>query len=561
MPVRSNKERHTAGISKIAHMAVIMAVMLLLFAFQIHAADNTGAGHSTVTGGFSDAGDAVIDDTVSLSIPYDTEKDSVFTLTGSLMDQSDASGKTAFDAKEGTKTATITVSKDGIVTVSGDGASLEKDASGKEIPFSVDADNCTVNGNIVMRFHVKDSADAPTLEGKTAVVFESLSKGDVVVVSHTDIEDQDQTVRYPKYRTEALGYNTRTSTDRTDRHTVDAGENTTVIDNMLYENLDTGKTYRFEAKIYNQETKQFVETTGIDLYDPEKIFNDGKTTNGSRTFVADKPSGQIYVPVTFNGFEEATQGDVQLTFWTYLYQIDDDGTETMIAAHDATTFDGADQRDGIKDDNEKSMSLETVTLKNAGSLLIRKQDSYGKAVNGVTFVLYAEGRTDTNDTAVEYTDDLVLAKTLLDEHKTVKMTTSHRTYSVWEKGVEKTEEADGVIEFRNLPTGTYYLEEIKTTKDSKGQNLTLLAEPIKITMPLVLSEQEFKAGGYDPKNASYSEASKSYTIYHLQYTVTDHAEFTMPLTGSRGYWQYGWLGIVVLIGAYIFFNRKKYFAK
>ena len=80
--------------------------------------------------------------------------------------------------------------------------------------------------------------DSTGLEGRTLVVFEELLYGNTVLTSHEDPEDEAQSVRYPKLRTEAAVQG---------EHETEAAETVKITDRVFYENLIPGKTYTLKA--------------------------------------------------------------------------------------------------------------------------------------------------------------------------------------------------------------------------------------------------------------------------------------------------------------------------
>ncbi len=86
----------------------------------------------------------------------------------------------------------------------------------------------------------------------------------------------------------------------------------------------------------------------------------------------------------------------------------------------------------------------------------------------------------------------------------------------------------GQILFEDLQPGEYTLTETGT-KDGN----TLLAKPVKINIPLCLEDIP-KEGKTVPEDAvKYGE---NWYLYHLKYTITNHAALTLPKTGGFENW-------------------------
>ena len=133
----------------------------------------------------------------------------------------------------------------GIYRVSGrlvfaDGTAV-KDDNGREVTCEKVFSNSEMNGSTSLTF----SFDAETLEGKSVVVFERLydEEGHLLII-HEDVSDAEQTISFPKVRTLAsgrlAGYG-ETSEKRT--NVVTAGEDCSIVDFIVYENLTPGNSY------------------------------------------------------------------------------------------------------------------------------------------------------------------------------------------------------------------------------------------------------------------------------------------------------------------------------
>ncbi len=122
--------------------------------------------------------------------------------------------------------------------------------------------------------------DASALEGKTVVAFEDIYWGAFHVGTHRDIEDESQTVRFPKVRTKAEDSETKDNIG-------EAGEETTIIDTVSYWNLEIGQKYTVKGKLMLQGTE-------------EEYLVDGKPVTAEKTFVAEETDGTIELEFTFN---------------------------------------------------------------------------------------------------------------------------------------------------------------------------------------------------------------------------------------------------------------------
>lgn len=119
------------------------------------------------------------------------------------------------------------------------------------------------------------------VEGKTIVVFEDLYHNDVLIDSHADLEDADQTVRFPSMRTTAYDKATETKL-------VSRGETVEIVDKVAYTNLDTTKEYEVRGKLMNRETGEAL------------LDKDGNEIVAAKTFTPDEESGEVEVTFTLD---------------------------------------------------------------------------------------------------------------------------------------------------------------------------------------------------------------------------------------------------------------------
>ncbi len=131
----------------------------------------------------------------------------------------------------------------------------------------------TTSGTVKLSFEF-DSRDAA---GKTTVAFEYLKLDGTPVTDHTDLEDTEQTVRFPSVHT--------TLDDGEGNHEVSvAEEQVSLIDTVRYENLEPGLTYELAGTMMDKRT-------GDKLTD-----YDGRQITAYTTFVPEDESGTVEVP-------------------------------------------------------------------------------------------------------------------------------------------------------------------------------------------------------------------------------------------------------------------------
>ena len=99
----------------------------------------------------------------------------------------------------------------------------------------------------------------------------------------------------------------------------------------------------------------------------------------------------------------------------------------------------------------------------------------------------------------------------------------------------------------NLDQGDYEITEIKT---AMGQ--TLLKDPIKFTLPFKMSRDEAIDYG-ENLDLSKAKEDKDYTnkwfFYECSYIITNTPVFDLPHTGATGTWNYGFVGLGIVLAA------------
>ena len=112
--------------------------------------------------------------------------------------------------------------------------------------------------------------DGSCLAGKTVVAFEELSRNDKVYAVHADINDEAQTVHFPKIGT------TVTDSDTQENASYADGE-ISLVDTVAYENLTPGYSYTVKGIIYDKETGEPLEINGEQVT-AEAIFTPEEST-------------------------------------------------------------------------------------------------------------------------------------------------------------------------------------------------------------------------------------------------------------------------------------------
>ncbi|MCR5367163.1 VaFE repeat-containing surface-anchored protein [Eubacterium sp.] len=192
------------------------------------------------------------------------------------------------------------------------------DADGKPVTAETTFKAEKLDGTVDVVF----TFDSSLLEGETLVVFEDIYRKDIHVATHTDIEDENQTIRFPKVKTKAEDAVTKENIG-------EAGKETTIIDTVYYWNLIVGKKYTVKGVLMNQ-------ATGEELLDAN-----GKKVTAEKTFTAETTEGTVELTFTFDG--SLLAGETVIVFED-LYHND-----IRVAGHtDITDEDQSEHHPGVK---------------------------------------------------------------------------------------------------------------------------------------------------------------------------------------------------------------------
>lgn len=162
----------------------------------------------------------------------------------------------------------------------------------------------TSNGSVDVEFTV----DSSQLADMDLVAYETLSRLDVVLAEHKDINDESQTVYVPSISTKATYGDTGLQEG-------EAAKNTKITDAVAYNNLQTGVAYTLTAKLYNSATGAFVKDSNGNVLVTTKTFTptakDG-TENVDITFDASGFAGSsvvVYETLSYNNIVVASHED------------------------------------------------------------------------------------------------------------------------------------------------------------------------------------------------------------------------------------------------------------
>ncbi|MEC2535464.1 VaFE repeat-containing surface-anchored protein, partial [Bacillus cereus] len=186
-------------------------------------------------------------------------------------------------------------------------------------PFLVDGKEVTSetkftaedkNGSVILDF----TFEAKGVEGKEVVVFEDLYNEDILIATHSDIEDKDQTVEFvkPEVGTKA----TNKADGGKELHT---NKSVTIQDTVDYKGLIVDKEYVVKGKLMDKETNKPL------------LVNDKEVTAEAK-FTAKKETGSVTLDFTFDA--TGLEGKEVVVFED-LYQ-----DNVLVATHSDITDEG-----------------------------------------------------------------------------------------------------------------------------------------------------------------------------------------------------------------------------
>jgi hypothetical protein len=229
------------------------------------------------------------------------------------------------------------------------------------------------------------NVDASKLEGKSIVIFEKIYHGDILLATHEDINDKEQTVKVVDIRT------TLTS-DKTKSHVVEMGK-VSLTDTVKYRNLEIGKEYTLKARLMTKDKN------GKPVAFKDK---DGNEVIGTIKFKAEKENSTVDVKFNFHMPVDSKSLDIvafeQLYHEGKLIATHEDITDkeqTVRLIKIGTTYVGADKK---AKDVTTAESIETFDkVKFDGAIEGHNYTMVGeihRVVNGKDLGVVAKAQTD-----------------------------------------------------------------------------------------------------------------------------------------------------------------------
>lgn len=215
-----------------------------------------------------------------------------------------------------------------------------KDADGNNIEASVTFTAGDTEGvvEVIFRFNGKNA------EGTTLVAYEEVYLNGIRIANHVDIEDEEQSIRFPLLKTTAVNKGDG------EKNIVSKGM-VTITDKVEYTKLIPGREYKIAGTVMDKTTNE-----------PLRVNGDMVTTESR--FTAESSSGCTEVEYTFCA---DGMGDRELVVFEKLYLIDvetESETEGVTAdGVESVTEDGADSEIEIAEHEDLEDKDQTVSLK------------------------------------------------------------------------------------------------------------------------------------------------------------------------------------------------------
>ena len=175
--------------------------------------------------------------------------------------------------------------------------------NGKEVTAELTFVPEAADGEVKLEF----TFNAMALAGEKLVAFESVKYEKLEIASHTDIEDEDQTIEVVPVK---IG--TKAADQVDGDQVIPADEDMTIIDTVTYSHLHAGWTYILKGVLMDKSTGK-------------PLLTDGKEVTSEVTFIPEAEDGEVTVEFTFDA---TGLKDVDLVVFEELYH-----ESEMIAEH------------------------------------------------------------------------------------------------------------------------------------------------------------------------------------------------------------------------------------
>ena len=124
------------------------------------------------------------------------------------------------------------------------------------------------------------------------------------------------------------------------------------------------------------------------------------------------------------------------------------------------------------------------------------------------------------------------------------------------ESTEGTTDANGNITWSNLDQGEYQITEIQTVS-----GMTLLKDPINITLPITMTDKQAKAMSAATDLGKFDNYTNKWYFYEATFDVTNNVSFKMPTTGADGIWKFIFFGFgamtILATGLIVYDSKNK----
>lgn len=346
--------------------------------------------------------------------------------------------------------------------------------------------------------------DGVSLTGKTVVVFEELYHEDLKLAVHADIEDEDQTIYFPKIGTTAKDADT-------EEPIANADSEVTLIDTVSYKNIVPGLEYTVVGTLMDKETGEPLEI-------------EGKKVTSETVFTPEKSEGNTEVMFVFDGTD--VKGKTLVVFESLLFKeteiavhadIFDEG-QTVYFPEIGTTAKDTETNSHVSRVDEEVTIVDTVEYKNlipgkeykVSGVLMDKETGKELLVNEekvtaetvftpeksegsveLTFVFEGsalKGKTIVVFESVTYKDKEVAAHTdIEDKDQSIYFPLIHTTAKDGADGDKEIVESEEItlidtVEYENLEVGQEYKVSGVLMDKTTGEQLLIQDKPVTAEM-------------------------------------------------------------------------------
>lgn len=334
------------------------------------------------------------------------------------------------------------------------------------------------NGTVEVEFVF----DASQLGGKDVVVYETLTREDVVLAEHADINDESQTIHFPSISTQAYYGDTTINEGQ-------ATETLVINDVVSYSNLRAGEEYTVVGTLMDRTTGEAVTVASEDSEEPV-------TVTSEVVFTPDEADGQTTVTFEFNGvdyagdtlvvYESLVRSGIECTSHSDLY----DEAQSIYLPVISTSL--ADKDTGLRESlaDEEVMLVDTVTYDNLvigntytlnGVLMDKETGEAVEDSEGNEITATIEFTPETNDGSVSL--EFVFDASEL----------AGKTVVAFEE-VTREDFTVAVHQDINDEAQTVYFPDIATTATDKTTGTHMLAEAESITIVDTVAYSNLHAG-------------------------------------------------------------------